>query len=149
MTITPDTFPAGTRVAATNGSNDRGAVAGWVRDSVVIRWDNGGTSSGPASHGGIRHEDEADELAARADELAAVAELYPAALPLVENGWTVGAAIDHVTGTCDRAVCGGTHPTSAEIIGRATGSRSATVTHETRHADGSLTVDATDTWDRA
>lgn len=31
------------------------------------------------------------------------------AAQLVEDGWTVDAAISHATGTCDRLVCTGSH----------------------------------------
>lgn len=34
---------------------------------------------------------------------------YPTALPLVANGWTIDAALNHVQGVCDIAVCGGDH----------------------------------------
>jgi hypothetical protein len=36
-------------------------------------------------------------------------EEYPAALPLIEKGWTVDGALNHVQGVCDREVCGGEH----------------------------------------
>lgn len=51
--ITPDTYPAGTRVVKTT-TGDRGTVVGWARDSIGVRWDGGGYSSSPASHGGLR-----------------------------------------------------------------------------------------------
>lgn len=38
-----------------------------------------------------------------------VAEHYPAAIPLLENGWTLDAALNHVQGMCDRELCTGDH----------------------------------------
>jgi len=39
QTITPDTFPAGTRVVFTVGANagTEATVTGWVRDSIGVR----------------------------------------------------------------------------------------------------------------
>lgn len=56
MTLTPDTFPAGTRVESTLHEGATGTVTGWVRDNIGVRWDSGSTSCGPASHGGLRPE---------------------------------------------------------------------------------------------
>ena len=33
----------------------------------------------------------------------------PVAADLVANGWTPDAAINHIEGVCDRAICGGEH----------------------------------------
>lgn len=32
---------------------------------------------------------------------------YPAVLPLLAQGWTLTAAMDHTQGVCDRTVCQG------------------------------------------
>jgi len=50
-TITRTEFTAGTFVKGMNGNV--GVVAGWVKSSIVIRWNEGGSSSFPASHGGL------------------------------------------------------------------------------------------------
>jgi hypothetical protein len=34
---------------------------------------------------------------------------YPAVAPLLDNGWTVDAALNHVQGACDRELCTGEH----------------------------------------
>ncbi len=57
--ITRDTFPVGTRVSDVSRPAEHGLVVGWRGTTVHVRWDNGGTSSGPASHNGFRHEDAA------------------------------------------------------------------------------------------
>ena len=234
QTITPDTFPAGTRVVFTVGANagTEATVTGWVRDSIGVRFDNGGTHVFPASHGGIKPAEVADtttiqhgashttrtvhlavkggydgerlvqlcgmgrrqtaylyatdeavtckrclalpeaaaevdaepaevvpgagcgkgsdgqpcspaylcpacidlllaqeaadiaaEDAERAAQLEAVRDIYgDAAAWLVEAGWTVDAAISHVTGVCDLEVCGGEHGTAwAIMVADATG----------------------------
>lgn len=38
-----------------------------------------------------------------------IAENYPTAIPLVDDGWTIDAALDHVQGVCDREICTGDH----------------------------------------
>ena len=55
MDITPSTFPTGTRVQNLGGA--KGTVTGWVRDSIGVRWDNGGTHCAPAHFGGLRLAD--------------------------------------------------------------------------------------------
>lgn len=54
--ITPETFPAGTRVISLSpGSRGAyGVVTGWVRESIGVKWDNGGSQVGPASHGHLK-----------------------------------------------------------------------------------------------
>ncbi|HEY9409341.1 MAG TPA: hypothetical protein VIQ30_22590 [Pseudonocardia sp.] len=63
--ITPESYPVGTRVVHMNHGS--GEVSGWHRDNIAIRWDTGGTSSGPAHHAGLTHEPKpltVDDLAA-------------------------------------------------------------------------------------
>ena len=49
-----------------------------------------------------------------AEAVAFVRERYPAALPLLVEGWTLASAIDHVTGQCDRMLCTGQHTDAAD-----------------------------------
>lgn len=54
--ITPDNYPAGTRVIHRQ-TGRHGVVSGWTRSgSIGIRWDNGGTSVAPAHHASIAPE---------------------------------------------------------------------------------------------
>lgn len=43
---------------------------------------------------------------AQADYLA---ECHPETIPLLANGWTLDAAVNHVTGHCDQMLCTGQH----------------------------------------
>jgi len=55
MNVTRELFPTGTRVVGTSPGNSGlvGTVTGWAGSSIGVRWDNGGTSAAPASHGGM------------------------------------------------------------------------------------------------
>lgn len=49
--VTPDLFPAGTRVK--NAAGHTGTVNGWYRQSISVKWDEGGSQSFPGWHGGL------------------------------------------------------------------------------------------------
>lgn len=36
-------------------------------------------------------------------------KFYPETAPLLDEGWTVDSAVDHVQGICNRALCTGDH----------------------------------------
>lgn len=44
-----------------------------------------------------------------ADQGEWLSRTYPEALPLLDNGWTMDAALNHVQGSCDRELCTGDH----------------------------------------
>lgn len=52
-----------------------------------------------------------EEVAELYDDATAnvLRENYPSALVLVAGGWTMDSALDHVQGSCDRAICTGDH----------------------------------------
>ncbi len=47
-------FAVGARVVDLH--DNHGTVTGYVRDSIGVAWDKGGTSCAPISHGGLRPE---------------------------------------------------------------------------------------------
>lgn len=68
---------------------------------VYVEYASGGSCAGCPAHWAqyVRYD----------DELMAVHRFYPDAVDLVLSGWTTAAAIAHVTGMCDREICGGEH----------------------------------------
>jgi hypothetical protein len=57
--ITPESYPAGTRVISSTLPAQAGTVLGWVRDTITVAWDGGATTSSPASFKGLRYEPQA------------------------------------------------------------------------------------------
>jgi hypothetical protein len=144
--------------------------------NVHIEWLSGGSHNAPAHHFSARRRldaiadvldgatlPELDDDAIEAEELAQITferdereqmisdvrDSYgDEAAQLLVDGWTLDGALAHVDGSCDVTIC--THPShsisEAEVMGRVTGSRAATVTHERRLLSGELVTESVEQW---
>jgi hypothetical protein len=50
-----------------------------------------------------------------ADVATYIADTYPAALPLIADGWTTDSALQHIAGDCDKTICTGEHCSACEV----------------------------------
>jgi len=79
-----------------------------ICDAAICADDMADCEAGVAAVEAYEARQVEEETKKWAAQLLALQETHPAAAELVEQGWTVEAALSHVEGTCDRELC--THP---------------------------------------